>query len=112
MKYSCLGCKHAPYKRENVLCTRCGKYVPSEDGDSTVYIHANWTPKEVVTMCEYCQEKKNLLRHPKDIDYSEALIKNNKISLAIATGEKIGDKPVRNCYEIPIDYCPKCGREL
>ncbi|KEI95107.1 hypothetical protein N496_19315 (plasmid) [Clostridium botulinum A2B3 87] len=44
MKYSCYGCKHAPYKRD-YPCTTCGKYVVSEDGESTVYVYTNWMPK-------------------------------------------------------------------
>lgn len=63
-------------------------------------------------MCEYCESEKNLLRHPKDIDCSEAVIRNKKIGLKIASGEKIDNKPVRNCYRFSIDYCPKCGRKL
>lgn len=63
-------------------------------------------------MCEYCESKKNLLKYPKIIDCSEVLIEDKKISLAIADRTKIGDQPVRHCYKIPIDYCPKCGREL
>jgi len=44
MKYSCYGCKHAPYKRD-YPCTTCGKYALSEDGESTVYVYTNWISK-------------------------------------------------------------------
>ena len=71
-------------------------------------------------MCKYCEEEKTLLKHePSTYDPSEAIIKKNfynpnmmVIELAIANGEKICNKPVRNCYEIKIDYCPKCGKKF
>lgn len=46
MKYSCYGCKHAPYKRD-YPCTTCGKYALSEDGESTVYVCTHWEPKKI-----------------------------------------------------------------
>lgn len=56
MKYDCFGCKYAPYNRQNTLCTKCGKYVLSEDGEGTVYVYTNWIPKEEIE----CEAEKNL----------------------------------------------------
>lgn len=47
MKYSCYGCKYQS-KNGDYPCTTCGKYVLSEDGESTVYVYNNWAPKEIL----------------------------------------------------------------
>ncbi|MBV4417183.1 hypothetical protein [Clostridium tyrobutyricum] len=46
MHFTCYGCKHVPYKRE-YPCTSCGKYILSEDGESTFYIRTNWEYEKV-----------------------------------------------------------------
>lgn len=85
MKYSCYGCKYAPYKRD-YPCTTCGNYVLSEDGESTVYVYNHWRPK--VNSMEF--EVGTKITNIKNGTYGEIVSIKNDVAEVICQEKIIG----------------------
>jgi len=106
MKFSCDGCKYEPYDENNKSCTECGRYVLSEDGESTDYAYVHWTPKEEKCICE------------KVTNMHEELISQNCCTMLLMGKDEKGyyiiaadNSEEANVYTY-IDFCPYCGRKL